>query len=60
MGQSVSCKTGVNQKSISEFEAEGRKASNLEISFLASWKLKQKVVTFFNERLLVEFFRVLF
>ena len=47
MGQSVSCKTGVNQKSISEFEAEGRTASNLEIRFLASWKLKQKVVTFF-------------
>ena len=52
MGQSASCKTGVDQKSISEFEAQGRKASNLEISFLASCKLKQKVVTFFYERLL--------
>lgn len=52
MGQSASCKTDVNQKSTSEFEAQGCKASNLEISFLASWKLKQKAVTFFYERLL--------
>lgn len=46
MVQSASCKTGVKSKGISEFEAQGRKASNLEISFLASCKLKQKAVTF--------------
>ena len=56
MGQSASCKIGVNQKSTLEFEALCCKASNFEISFLASWELKQKVVTFSNEGLLVEFF----
>ena len=56
MGQSASCKIGVNQKRTLEFEALCCKASNFEISFLASWELKQKVVTFFNEGLLVEFF----
>ena len=52
MGQSASGKIGINQKSTLEFEALCCKASNFEISFLASWKLKQKVVTFFYERLL--------
>lgn len=60
MGQSASGKIGVNQKNTLEFEALWCETSNFDISFLALWKLKQKVVTFFYERLLVEFLEFYF
>lgn len=49
------CKSHTHTKGTLEFEVLQYEALHFEISFLTSWKLKQKVVTFFYERLLVEF-----
>ena len=62
MGQSASCQIGVDLKNTLEFEALACEASDFIISFLARGKLEQScyLLFFLNERLLVEFFRVLF